>query len=113
MAKIKLDCSIDMVTVYGEGNTRYYHPYLEESWNELKEKLNIFGISFSSLYEIEFSDKEYKLCGKEQPFGGRDVFVYYGNTRIAKAYISGSNYCDREGRLDIYLSDLKNAYVKK
>ena len=92
--------------------TRYYRPCFEKSWNELKEQLNNFGISFSSAYDIEFSDNEYILEGKKQHFGARNICVYYGNTCIAKGYISGSNCCDRKGCLDIYLSKLRSIYVK-
>lgn len=112
MAKLESVCSIKRVTVYEDEDTRYYSPYFEKRWNELKEELNNFGISFSSLYVIEFSGNQYKLAGQNQHFGARDVYVYYGNTCVAKGYISGSNICDREGRLDIYLSKLKSVYIK-
>lgn len=112
MAKLDSVCSIELVTVYEDENTRYYRPFFEKRWNELKEELKNFGISFSSLYDIEFSGSQYKLAGQNQHFGARDVYVYYDSTCVAKAYISGSNFCDREGRLDIYLSKLKSVYIK-
>ena len=112
MAKLKSDCSIKKVILHEENGTRHYSSYLEERWNELKEELNNFGISFSSLYDIEFSDDQYKLSGRDQPLGARDVYVYYGDTCIAKTYILGSNVCDRDAYLEIYLSKLKSIYIK-
>lgn len=112
MAKLESASSIQLVTVYEDKNTRYYRPCFEKRWNELKEELNNFGISFSSAYDIEFSGNQYKLAGQNQLFGERNVYVYYGNTCVAKGYISGSNICDREGRLDIYLSKLRRVYIK-
>ena len=112
MAKLESVCSIKTVIVYEDKGTRRYSQCFEERWNELKEELNNFGISFSSPYDIEFSDEQYKLAGQNQPLGARDVYVYYGDTCIAKAYILGSNVCDRDAYLDIYLSKLKSVYIK-
>ena len=110
MARLQSVCSINWVQAYEEEGIRTYYPCFKEEWKELKEKLNNYGISFKTSYDIEFLGEQYKLGGKPQPFGARDVYVYYGDTCVAKSYISGSNYCDREGRLEIYLSKLKKIY---
>lgn len=50
--------------------------------------------------------------GVPKHFGARDAKVYYGDTLIAEASVEGSNYCDQEVKVVIYMGALKSVYKK-
>lgn len=112
MAKVKFTCKLELVTLEGRG-TQYYQSYCDERWEELKTILTEFGITFPSKYEVDFNDEEYRLKSIPGCLGDDSVRILYKDTDIAKAFISGSNYCDREGRLNIDMDCLKAIYKAK
>lgn len=104
----------DLSTSYHLGtiilDSRHYNSWHERQWQEVQSILSEFGITISSPYAMEFEGEAYKLEGIPKHFGARDVRVYYGDTVIADATIDGSNACDSEARVTVYLSTLKAIY---
>lgn len=59
---------------------------------------------------MNFDDDEYQIKTVPKFFGAVDGRIFYKDTIIAEAFIDGSNYCDREGMLKIYIDVLKSVY---
>lgn len=91
--------------------SRHYRPYFPERWEEAKAILSKYGITLSN-FEVIFEGDEYKIQGVPGHFGSRSGRVFYKDTVVAKGWITGANYCDREANLEIYLDKLKSVYKK-
>ena len=96
MAKLSFSRKIQTIIVIDISDTNYYHPYAfdMEPWEKLKTILSQFGIILSSPYELEFANDEYLV----KPVPG---------------LLGGSNFCDQEGKLTIYMDVLKSIYEAK
>lgn len=90
---------------------KWYNSWHKRQWEEVQCILSEFGITVSC-YDMKFEGEAYKLEGIPQHFGARDVRVLYKDTPIAHATISGSNACDSEARVTVYLNTLKSIYTK-
>lgn len=108
MAHLSTECHLETIIL----DDKWYNSYHERQWQEVQSILSKFGITVSSPYTMEFEGEAYKLRGLPQHFGSQDVSVLYKDTVIAYATISGSNACDREARVTVYLNTLKSIYVK-
>ena len=115
MATLKFDRKIETIEVIGSSDTNYYHPYPFDMkpWEELKTILSRYGIILSSPYELEFVDDEYSIESVPGYFGENSGNVLYKDRIIAKGSVDGSNYCDQEGELTIYMDVLESIYEKK
>lgn len=108
MAKLKYDTKLRNIQLNG-GETKYYNICFKETWDEVKAILKPYGITLSD-YEVIFEDDEYKTETNSEHFGATSVDVFYMDNVIARGSIDGSNCCDREGKLVIYLSTLERIY---
>ncbi len=115
MSTLKFDRKLETVELISSSDTNYYHPYPfdMEPWEKLKTILSRFGIILSSPYELEFVDDEYHIQPVPGYFGANDGKVLYKDKIIAKGSVDGSNYCDREGKLTIYMNVLESIYEAK
>lgn len=115
MATLKFDRKIKTVELISTSDTTYYHPYPfdMEPWEKLKTMLSRFGIILSSPYELEFVDDEYRIQSVPEYFGANAGNVLYKDRIIAKGRVDGSNYCDSEGKLTIYMDVLESIYEAK
>lgn len=115
MVKLSFDRMIQTVEVRSKVGTRYYHPYSfdMEPWENLKTILSRFGITLSSPYELEFVDDEYLIESVPGFFGAIGGNVLYKGKVIANGSVDGSNYCDQEGELIIYMDVLESIYEAK
>lgn len=115
MAKLSFSRKIQTVEVRTTSDTNYYHPYPfdMEPWENLKTILSRFGITLSSLYELEFVDDQYLIESVPGFFGAIGGNVLYKGKIIAKGSVDGSNYCDQEGKLIIYMDVLESIYEAK
>lgn len=112
MAELQCDRKINVIELSGVSGKNYYQSCHTKSWQELQATLKAFGIVFSSKYDLNFIDEEYQIMGVPKHFGARDAKVYYGDTLIAEASVEGSNYCDQEAKVVIYMGALKSVYKK-
>lgn len=110
MASLKFDAKLETVTLRNSSGTTYYQPWAKERWEELKTILRNFGIILSSPYELEFVDDNYLIQSVPKFFGATNVNVLYKDKVIAKGCVDGSNYCDKEGLLTIYMDVLESIY---
>lgn len=115
MAKLSFSRKIQTVTVIDISDTNYYHPYSfdMEPWEKLKTVLSRFGIILSSPYEVEFADDEYQIEPVSGLLGESAEKVVYKGRVIAKGEVDGSNFCDQEGKLTIYIDVLESIYEAK
>lgn len=108
MAKLKYDTKLRNLQLIGAVN-EHYNVCFKETWEQAKAILKPYGITLSD-YEVIFADNEYKTETKSEHFGATSGAVFYKDIVIARGSIDGSNYCDREGKLIIYLSTLERIY---
>lgn len=108
MAHLSSDYAIETIILDG----KYFNSWNERQWQEVQSILSRFGITVSSPFTMEFEGEAYKLQGIPQYFGARDVRVLYKDTIIAYATIVGSNVCDSESRVTVYLNTLKSIYTQ-
>lgn len=111
MARVKFSwCKLKRIEINETNDTRYYNSYDKKAWEEIKAMLNKFGVKFPSKYEVEFSNEEYQIKTIPNPFGTTEADIVYKDVIIAKVSADGSNICDREGKLIIYMDKLKAIY---
>lgn len=110
MAHLTSPSSFQVIKLESTDGSKYYNSYNPQQWNEVQSILSKFGITVLSKYEIEFASEAYKLQRVPKHFGAADSNVFYKDTIIAKATITGSNYCDREAKLTIDLKVLESIY---
>ncbi len=115
MAKLSFSRKIQTIIVIDISDTNYYHPYAFdiEPWEKLKTILSQFGIILSSPYELEFANDEYLIKPVPGLLGETAANVLYKGKVIAKGSVEGSNFCDEEGELTIYMDVLKSIYEAK
>lgn len=115
MSKLEFSRKIETIEVISTSDTNYYHPYPfdMEPWENLKSILSQFGIILSSPYELEFVDDEYLIKPVPGLLGESAGYVLYKGKIIAKGSVDGSNFCDQEGKLTIYLYILESIYEVK
>ena len=80
-------------------------------WNhgkDLETILSRFGITLSSPYELEFANDKYLVEPVSGLLGETAANVLYKGKIIAKGSVEGSNFCDQEGELTIYMDVLKS-----
>lgn len=115
MATLEFARKIETIEVISTSDTNYYHPYPfdMEPWENLKTILSRFGIILSSPYELEFVDDEYLIEPIPGLLGENAENVLYKGKVIAKGSVEGSNFCDSEGQLTIYMDVLESIYEVK
>ncbi len=115
MSTLKFDRKLETVELISSSDTNYYHPYPfdMEPWEKLKTILSRFGIILSSPYELEFVDDEYQIEPIPGLLGESAGKVVYKGRVIAKGEVDGSNFCDQEGKLTIYIDVLESIYEAK
>lgn len=115
MATLEFARKIKTIKVISTSDTNYYHPYPfdMEPWENLKTILSRFGIILSSPYELEFVDDEYLIEPIPGLLGENAGNVLYKGKVIAKGSVDGSNFCDSEGKLTIYMDVLESIYEVK
>lgn len=112
MANLTFDCSLQTIILKSTGDPKWYNSWHTQQWNEVQSILSKFGITLLSNYEMEFASEAYKLQRIPKHFGAVDSNVFYKDTIIAEATITGSNICDREARLTIDLKTLESIYER-
>lgn len=113
MAKVKLSyCRLERIKYHYLNDIKYYNYYEIEEWEQIKAILNEFGIKFPSKYEVEFDNSEYQIETVPEPFGATEAKIVYKGAVVAKVSADGSNFCDREGELVVYMDKLKDIYTK-
>lgn len=110
-AKVKFSwCKLKRIEIHESNDVRYYNYYEETEWKKIETILNQFGIKFPSKYEVEFSNEEYQIKTVPEPFGPTEADIFYRDVIVANASADGSNICDREGKLIVYMDRLKAIY---
>lgn len=110
--KVKFSwCKLKRIEIHESNDVRYYNYYEETEWKKIKTILNQFGIEFPSKYEIEFSNEEYQIQPVPEFFGTTEAEIIYKGETVAKTTANGSNICDTEGRLIVYMDKLKAMYT--
>lgn len=112
MATLDFDSKITRIKVIDDRDTHYYNNYIDGYYKKIKEIFDDYNIVLSSDYKVDFMDNNYKIKPNPGFFGAISCSVFYNDTLIAEGYISGSNFCDQEGRLTIYMNKLKSVYGK-
>jgi len=110
MANLHCDVSLSTIVLYNYAEKTHFPLWREEKLDQVQAILKEFGITFPSKWDVIFEGEAYKLRALPQHFGAQDVEVLYRDYVIAKAEVVGSNYCDREGILTIYLDTLSTIY---
>lgn len=111
MANLYLSNKLRKIILINKG-INYYNSLNDEQWNEVKAILSKFGITVSD-YEVIFDGKEYQIGVKKGELGEVSGCIFYEGTAIATGSIEGSNYCDREAVMKVFLDTLENLYKQK
>lgn len=111
-AKVKFGwCKLKRIEIRESNDVRYYSDYEKTEWKKIKTILNQFGIEFLSKHEVEFSNDEYQIQTVPEFFGTTEAEILYKGEKVAKTTSGGSNICDTEGRLIVYMDILKAVYT--
>lgn len=110
--KVKFSwCKLKRIEIHESNDVRYYNYYEKTEWEKIKTILNEFGIVFPSNYEVKFSSEKYQLEPVPEPFGTTKTKILYKGVDVAEATADGSNVCDTEGLLIVYIDNLKSVYT--
>lgn len=114
MAKVQLSyCRLQRIEYHYLNDIRYYNYYETKEWEQIKAILNEFGIKFPSKYEVDFDENSgYQIETVPEPFGASEAKIMYKGSVVAKVSADGSNFCDREGKMVVYMDKLKDIYTK-
>lgn len=111
MKTLKLFKSLDQIEVFGTNFDKCYKKCFSKSWEEIKNILEEYDITFPDPYQICFGDK-YELKTTQKFLDGSVGLIFLNNKKIAKVYSIGSNVCDQELRMLLFLDTLKSLYDK-
>lgn len=112
MATLDFDKKITRIKVIDDQGTDYFNPHMNDYYEKIKEIFDDYNIVLSSDHKVDFMDDNYKIKPNLGLFGTISCTVFYNDTLIAEGSIHGSNFCDQEGRLTIYMNKLKSVYGK-
>ncbi len=114
MAKVQFSyCRLERIEYHYLNDVKYYNYYEDEEWEQIKAILNEFGIKFPSKYEVEFDENSgYQIETVPEPFGATEAKIICKGVVVAITSADGSNFCDREGKMVVYMDRLKAVYAE-